>query len=660
MKKIIILLLTVVATSFSSCNFLSIDNYFGDELKLDTVFSNQRYTLAYLWDIATQFPDEGNDVIRNGVVPGPLATDEAFTAFAESDTYPGMKYVLGRYSASNSGPLNQWGRYYQIIRRCNIVLARAVEAKDMTPTVLNQVKGYARFLRAYAYYRIIMDYGPPILLGDEIVNNNESLAYYDRPRSTYDEAVDYVCTEFEAAAEYLPIEQGVMEQGRPTKGAAYGMVARLRLIQASPLYNGGDAAHYYFSRWTRKTDGVNYVSQTYDERRWAVAAAAAKRVMDMGIYDLYTALPSTLQPPKPMPQGITSDPDFYKPWPDGAAGIDHYKSYSDIFTGEAVLQTNPEMVWGRNDNTLQGQIQSCFPRTNGGWNGMCVTQKVIDAYYMYDGHTIQDASDLYPYNEIKTSDSSSVFSGYRLNAGVFDMYINREMRFYASIGFSNRYWPLRSATSTGIEHNIVYNRSSSNGRIASPTDYPVTGYVLTKYVHPDDAFQGDNNRRVAKTFGIIRLAEILLSYSEALNNLTTSYTIDVDGVSQTFSRDKEAIRLAFGKVRHRAGLPAPSQQELASPAIMQKLIEKERMIEFLFENRRYYDVRRWGEYESSEYEPIMGMNAEGDGDQFFQRTMPATNFVKNRIVNRKLILLPLPLAEVRRLPSVDQNPGWEQ
>jgi len=557
--------------------------------------------------------------------------------------------------------MNQWGNYYRIIRRCNTVLARSIEAKDMRPTERNVVNSYARFFRAYAYYRILIDYGPPILLYDEIVNNNEDLAYYDRPRSTYDEAMDYVCTEFEEASRYLPVEQSVMEQGRPTKGAAYGMIARLRLIHASPLYNGGEAAKFYFGQWKRKTDGVYYVSQTYDERRWAVAAAAAKRVIDMGIYDLYTAMESKLLPPKPMPQGITSDPDYYKPWKEGgAAGIDHFKSYSDVFTGEAVLQTNPEMVWGRNCNELQGAIQSCFPRTNGGWNGMSVTQKVIDAYFMFDGRTIHDASAEYPYDEEKFSEFPDVFSGYRLNANVYNMYINREMRFYASIGFHNRYWPLRSATSTGIEHNILYNRSSPNGRIASVTEHPITGYVLTKYIHADDAFQGENNRRMAKTFGIIRYAEILLSYVEALNNLTTSYTIEVDGVPQTFSRDEEAIRLAFGKVRHRAGLPAPSAAELAIPGTMQQLIEKERMIELLFENRRYYDVRRWGKYEETEYETIMGMNIEGDGEAFFRRTMPSHNYLRNRIINRKLILLPLPLAEVRRLPSVDQNPGWEE
>ena len=660
MKKSIILLLTVAAVTFTSCNYLSIDKYFGDELKLDSVFANKRYTTAYLWGIATDFPDESNDALRSGVTPGPLATDEAFTAFAEGDEYPGMKYVLGRYSATNTGPFFLWGSMYRVIRRCNTVLARSGEAADMTPTERNLINAYARFMRAYAYYRLVVDYGPVILVGDEIVSNNEQLEYYDRPRSTYDEAVEYICSEFEAAARYLPLEHSAMEVGRPTKGAAYGLVARLRLIHASPLYNGGDAAKYYFGRWTRKTDGVHYIAQTPDPRRWAVAAAAAKRVISMNRYQLYTALPNTFIPPKEMPQGITSDPDYYKPWPVGAAGIDHFKSYADVFTGEAVLQTNPEMVWGRNSGSLAENLRACFPRSNGGWNGLAVTQKVIDSYYMFDGHTISDASADYPYSEVGYSAAPETFSGYRLNADVYNMYMNREMRFYASIGFSNRYWGLRSTTST-VDHNIFYNRSSSNGRIASSIEYPPTGYVVTKYVHIDDAFQGDNNRRTSKTFGIIRYAEILLSYVEALNNLgSESYSIEIDGAPQTFQRDVEAMREAFGQVRHRVGLPAPTQAELSNPAVTQRLIEKERMIEFLYENRRYYDVRRWGKYEETEYETIMGMNAEGDGDSFYRRTMPSTSYAKNRIVNRKLLLLPIPLDEVRRLPSLDQNPGWEE
>ena len=61
---------------------------------------------------------------------------------------------------------------------------------------------------------------------------------------TYDESVDYICNEFKLATQgiYGPTEQSISYSDRPTKGAALALIARLRLFQASPLFNGGDAA----------------------------------------------------------------------------------------------------------------------------------------------------------------------------------------------------------------------------------------------------------------------------------------------------------------------------------------------------------------------------------------------------------------------------------
>ena len=131
-----------------------------------------------------------------------------------------------------------------------------------------------------------MNFGPLILIGDEILHNNEDEKYYATHRATYDETIDYICDEFEEAAKLMPVTVLTSQFGRPTRGSAYGLIARLRLQQASPAYNGGDAAKNYFGGWKRSVDGVHYISQEYDERKWAVAAAAAKRVMDLGIYEL--------------------------------------------------------------------------------------------------------------------------------------------------------------------------------------------------------------------------------------------------------------------------------------------------------------------------------------------------------------------------------------
>ncbi len=495
------------------------------------------------------------------------------------------------------------------------------------------------------------------------MESNEELPYYDRARSTYDEAIEYICSELEEAAKYLPTTLPLMQFGVPTKGAAYGLVARLRLLHASPLYNGGDAARRTFGNWKRSSDNVHYVSQTYDEERWAVAAAAAKRVMDMegaggALYKLHT-IESDHETP-PLPQGVTSDPDYYKEWPNGAAGIDHFKSYSDMFTGESVIPVNPEYVWGRRSGELERSTRTSFPQKNAGYNAMCITQKVIDAYSMVDGKSIDQSSNEYSYSEEGFTNEMKVFSGYRLNAGVSNMYNNREMRFYASVGFSEAFWPMTSATSSGdYNQTIEYYYDSPNGKGGVGTqDHPITGYVLKKYIHPTDAWGGTNARRMEKGFPIIRFAEILISYAEALNNLTSSYTIDLDGEQQVFSRDMEEIKKAFNQIRYRAGLPGLNGSENAQT--VQSMIEKERMIEFLYENRRYFDVRRWGIYEKTESVPIRGMNIEGSKEVFYNKVIPNTSRIGARIVNRRLTLLPIPLNEIRILPLLDQNPGWEE
>ncbi|MCK3684385.1 RagB/SusD family nutrient uptake outer membrane protein [Maribellus sp. YY47] len=650
--------------SITSCSdFLSIDNYFSDELKLDSIFAQTRYVEAYMWATSALFPDEGN-LFNGNHTPGPLATDEAFTGFLTRYSYNGMRFVLGEITAGSMYSFNTWDTYYKIIRKCNTIFARIDEAKDMTTKERFEILGTTRFIRAYAYYNIIVDFGPPILLEDEIVESNEPLSYYDRERSTYDEAMEYICSELETAADFLPASTAIMDFGRPTKGAAYGLVARLRLIHASPLYNGGDVARSVFGGWKRESDGADYISQSYDEKRWAVAAAAAKRVMDLesagGImYRLHTVEADADTPP--LPEGVTSDPNYYKTWPEGAAGIDPLRSYSEMFTGESVIATNPEYVWGRKSGATVSNTQMSFPQKLSGWNGLCVTQKVVDAYSMIDGRSISNSSTEYPYSESGFSSGVQTFSGYRLNAGVSNMYVNREMRFYASVGFSECYWPMTSSTSSGYyNQTIAYYYDSPNGKggVSSPNDFPITGYVIKKFIHPSDSWGGTNARRMDKAFPIIRYSEILLSYAEALNNLTSSYTIETGDQSQTFQRDPEEIKNAFNPIRYRAGLPGITGTEDAQT--IQNLIEKERMVEFLFENRRYYDVRRWGIYEETESEPIKGMNVEGSKDVYYNKVIPNTSRIGARIVNKRLTLLPIPLNEVRIIPSLSQNPGWEQ
>ncbi len=648
LKHLIIVAFIALYCSMSSCNYLNVDDYFMDTLGYDSIFQNKLNLQQYLWGTAAFFYDEGA-IWGSTYTPGVVGSDEAFTMW-DHDEYPGTQFVLGNINPDNLMSMNVWPQMYKIIRKTNLIFQRIDECKDLTTLEEREILGYAHFMRAYAYYHILMNFGPVVLIGDETLETNEKPEYYNRERATYDESVDYICDELELAAKYIPLTVSMGQFGRPTRGAAYGLIARLRLQQASPLFNGGAAAKTHFASWKRTVDGVDYVSQQYDEKKWAVAAAAAKRVIDMGVYELYTVKrDSTTMPlPKNVPSG-----DF----PNGAGNIDPFKSYSDMFTGEALSQKNTEFVWGRISSNVRNYTRHAFPIDNlGGWNGMAIPQKIVDAYYMVDGRDINNSSEEYPYSEIGFSSEKQSFSGYQLNNGVYNMYMNREMRFYASIGFSECFWPCLSTSESGRRNQtITYFKGGNSGKDRTNSDirnYPITGYVIKKFIHKDDAWAGNDAETLEKPFPIIRYAEILLSYVEALNNLTGGHTItDTEGDSQTFTRDVNEMAKYFNMIRYRAGLPGLTSAELSSPDQMFDLIVRERMIEFLHENRRFYDVRRWGIYEEVDKEPIVGMDTESRKDGYYERTVVNHPIARNRKVERKMIWLPISRQEIRKVPK---------
>lgn len=659
-RKIMMAVCLAVYCALSSCNYLDVSDYFADTLSYDSIFQNKINLQKYLWSTAAFFSDEGA-IWGNAPVPGVVASDEAFVLW-NTDEFLGTKFTQGEITPDNLGRFNIWPQMYKIIRKVNIIFSRIDECKDLTAMEEREILGYAHFMRGYAYYNLLQSFGPVVLVGDDPMDTNEEPEYYNRFRATFDESVDYICNELETAALYIPTQVTMSQFGRPTRGSAYGLIARLRLQQASPLFNGGSVARTTFGSWTRQTDGVHYVSQVYDEKRWAIAAHAAKRVMDMGLYELHTVKKDKSTPVLPK-----SVPDA--PFPDGAGDIDPFHSYNDMFTGEALSEKNPEFVWGRMSGSVTGYTRHSFPvgRLNG-WNGMALPQKVIDAYYMVDGRDIHDSSAEYPYSEEGFTNGLATFSGYELRSNTYNMYVNREARFYACVGFSGCHWPCNSSGDTDKKNLQAYYWRGASGNAASgkdmtgdsPNNYPITGYVSKKYIHKDDAWQGADNSRLNKAFGIIRYAEILLSYVEALNNLTTTHTITFDDESTgTYSRDPNEMVKYFNMIRFRAGLPGLTASGLPSKDDMFDLLVRERMIEFLHENRRFYDVRRWGIYLEVDKEPIVGMNTDAYQEEFFTRTMVNNPLSRNRVTDKKMVFLPISRSEMRKVPLMDQNPGWD-
>ena len=112
-------------------------------------------------------------------------------------------------------------------------------------------------------------------------------------------------------------------------------------------------------------------------------------------------------------------------------------------------------------------------------------------------------------------------------------------------------------------------------------------------------------------------------------------------------------------MRYRAGQPGLTNEELADRDEVQKQIVRERFIEFLFENRRYFDVRRWGIYEEVDSEPIMGMNVDAGLPDFYNVIRINHQRTRDRITHKKMVFLPIPKDEIKKVKSLSQNPGWD-
>ena len=505
-----------------SCNYLDVDQYFDDTLKFDSVFTQKRYFEAYLWGAAGQLPDESR-IFGHEYAPGITASDDIFTVMS-SDIFRGSAFALGYVNPDNLRGMNVWSDMYKVIRKANLMLARMDECQDMTALDRRNYTGYIHFLRGYAYYHILMTCGPAILVGDEIFESNLDGPAYNTYRATYDETVEYICSELETAAAYLPLKASIAQFERPTKGAAYALIARLRLHAASPLFNGTSTARLYFGNWKRTYDKAYYINQNYSEEKWALAAAACKRVIDMNVYELFTV--SKDQNTPQLPAGVPTEN-----FPNGAGGIDPFKSYSHMFTGDEPFKNNNEVIWGRISEEVKGYTQQSFPQYMGGYNGMGLTQKMIDAYRMEDGKTIEEAMAVGEYKEGPNDFTSGPrdFSDYHLNGNIWQMYANREMRFYACVGFNGCYWPATSTTDGSYRlQTVKYCMDGNAGKYAGTVgsdNYTPTGYVIKKYISSYDAWRGNSSERYEKGFPIIRYAEILLSYAEALNQLTTSHCL---------------------------------------------------------------------------------------------------------------------------------------
>lgn len=686
MKKKNIILISVFLGSgilFSSCSdYLDSDKYFEDRITINKVFTSKQRSQQWLAYAFSFLKNENADVV------GKEKETNSFT-FAD-DMYYGDRdvnydskewnelsyntFMQGQYNEDN---FNQaWTMCYKGIYQASVFINNIDMNTEMTDKERLDYKGQARFVRAYYYWLLLRRYGPVPIVPNEGIDYTQSYEQIAIPRNSYEEVVDYISNEMIQAAKEIQYTKRDGENcARPTKGACLATRALALIYSASPLANGNNDT---YAKSLVDDKGKALLNSTYKEEKWAKAAAACKDVMELGVYDLYHASFNTTEAvgdPKTIVPADSTCIFAQNTWPKGWKDIDPFKSYRVLFSGDIAPEDNTELIFSRIDqnateinHSMKSFARHSMPRDFGGWNTHGLTQKMVDAYYMNDGSDCPGKDrELNGGNGTERLTGFTTLQDYRqgkykpLAANVSLQYANREPRFYASVGYNGSVWEyLGDPEPTHHNRQTFYYRGSGNGYNNSQF-YLRTGISVKKYVNQTDVPDREDYRNIKdKAEPAIRYADILLLYAEALNELEGTYSIASwdKHTTYTIQRNIEEIQKGIHPIRIRGGVPDYDAQIYSNKNLLRDKIKRERMIEFMGEGKRYFDLRRWKDAPKELNQQIYGCNIMMDANHKseFHQIIPINNL--RMTFSDRMYFWPIRHSELKHNSRLTQNPGW--
>ncbi|MBC8987310.1 RagB/SusD family nutrient uptake outer membrane protein [Pedobacter sp. N36a] len=242
------------------------------------------------------------------------------------------------------------------------------------------------------------------------------------------------------------------------------------------------------------------------------------------------------------------------------------------------------------------------------------TQQLVDAFGMENGLPITDPA-----------------SGYNPN----DPYLKRDPRFGNSIIYNGSTFFLTSSNAM-VAVNTFVGASPDGPAATGPIAIP--GYYWRKMMVEDG---GGNTDRC---YPLIRYAEILLNYAEALNEYQGPTT---------------EVYSTLIQIRKRAGILPGLDDNYGlksgiSKADMRLVIQNERRVELALEEHRLWDVRRWKIAEVTNNVMLKGMKITKTGNKLTYEVID----IKPHFFRPAFYLFPIPESEMAKSPKFVQNPGW--
>lgn len=291
-------------------------------------------------------------------------------------------------------------------------------------------------------------------------------------------------------------------------------------------------------------------------------------------------------------------------------------NYANLFSTASEFNSETVLDLQYGGGRTWGTQRSFLPQTVALLRSTLVpTQDLVDDYIMLNGKGITEAG-----------------SGYNEN----NPYVNRDPRFAASIIY-------HGATITDFENKVqtiltqpgsVPATNSVDDQGASPT-----GYYFRKFYD-----RTATNYNSTLNLPVIRYADVLLMYAEALNELGTF--------------DAAAWNRSIRLLRVRAGFTEATATEFpgGSKEQLRAVVRRERRAELAFEGLRIFDIRRWGTAETVLNRPVRGIKVSGGA---FNRDPNGYIIVENRtFTSPKHYLWPVPTFETDQNKNLGQNTGW--
>lgn len=431
MKNKILICCYILCAIMTSCkkdvlNKTPLDSYTDqsvwNDLSLAEAFTNNLYNV-----LPNAEHNWNNTTNRTWALSS--ACDEAYNKFND---YNATVMNSGSLTPDNLDIFDIWAPTYGIIQNCNIFLSK-IDKVPGDGAQRDRLKGEVTYLRAYAYFKLIRDYGGvPLVKQPFDLNSN-----FQMSRSSYQECSDFVSDELDKAAELL--KKGTTTYGRVTEAAALALKSTVLLYAASPQWN-----------------------PTNDQAKWTKASNAAKAVIDLGTFSLFTG------------------------------------KYPDLFTTKnseliMVRLTNKQYMW----DAFQGVEMFLSPSGFHGWASFAPSQNLVNAFGTADGKEITDPS-----------------SGYNPQ----QPYLNRDPRFYQDIVYDGRPYGKPEFCKDRYDVGSTNAAEFYEGGLDSPQGWDkwnnsVTRYTFRKYC--DTTFNFNNETQTNKFWVISRLSEIYLNYAEA-------------------------------------------------------------------------------------------------------------------------------------------------